>query len=194
MEAALPTADQVPDADPGRSTCSFGKVTQSCPERRGTTYASVYYTLAGTDSKTDIKQQDGTHWQAESASLEVYRYASVKLATRGLAEATRGARGSAGDVDIAPRTMSGNRYSLGIQGTSAFHAVEPAAGVKGYLVSSDIRYTSPEGRTSAPYDNAFGIVRLDNYLVVVSVSRWASSGQGKALADKLLREYAARVA
>jgi hypothetical protein len=194
MQAALPTADQVPQADPDPATCSFGKVTRSCPERRGTTYASVYFTLAGTDDKTDIKQQDGTHWQAETVSMEVYRYADVQLAAGGLAEATKGARRSAGDVDIAPRTMSGNQYSLGIQGTSAFHAVEVGHGVKGYLVDSDIRYTSPEGRTSAPYDNAFGIVRDDNYLIVISVSRWASSGGARELADKLLEEYVARVA
>ena len=193
VAAALPAADQVPRADPDPSTCSFGKVTPRCPERRGTTYASVYFTLAGTDTKTDIKQQDGTHWQAESASMQVYRYASVKLASQGLAEATKGARSSAGDVDIAPKSMAGNQYSLGIQGTSAFRAVEPGAGVRGYLVDSDIRYTSPEGRTSAPYDNSFGILRDANYLVVISVSHWASSDGAGALADKLLKEYVARI-
>ena len=124
--------------------------------------------------------------------MDVYRYANVKLAKSGLADATKGARTSAGKVDIAPRRMSGNQYSLGIQGTSEFKNVEAGDGARGYLVDSDIRYTSPEGRTSAPYDNSFGISRLDNYLVVVSVSRWAPSDAG-ALADKLVNEYVARV-
>ena len=34
---------------------------------------------------------------------------------------------------------------------------------------------------------------LDNYLVVISVSRWASSDEARALADKLLEEYVSRV-
>jgi hypothetical protein len=196
VDRALPSASQVKLADSkGALHCRPGKVTRSCPKREQTTYASVTYHLEGTAEKQDIKQRNGTHWQPESASVQVFRYADKATAQRLQRRASRDAKGSTGPLMQKPRKFPNGAYQLGATGTVDY-ADAHFRGLPGYTMRIDRRYTSPSHTTSSPENVGVAATSFGRYLVYTLVTTWPSRhpvGTAKAMASQLTDDLVERL-
>jgi hypothetical protein len=195
-DAALPTADQVKYADTkGSYGCQPGRVSRNCPAHKGTTYATVNYYLDGTAAKQDIKQRNGTHWQPESVSMQVYQYADNATARKLQRRSTSAAEGTAGAVRSKPKRFGDGAYQLGELGKADYDAAS-IGGSPGYTLRIDRRYTSPSGKTSGPENVGIAATSFGRYLVYTTVSTWPSMHApetSRAMARQLTEDYLERV-
>ncbi len=196
VDQALPSASQVKYADnKGVLRCHPGKVTRNCPKREQTSYASVTYHLEGSAEKQDIKQRNGTHWQPESASVQVFRYADKATAQRLQRSSSRTAKGSTGPLRQKPKKFSNGAYQLGAVGTVGY-ADADYRGLPGYTMRIDRKYTSPTHTTSSPENVGVAATSFGPYLVYTLVTTWPSQhpvGTARAMASQLTEDLVERL-
>jgi hypothetical protein len=195
-DAALPTVDQVKYADKkGSSRCHPDRVTRNCPKRKGTTYATVTYYLDGTADKQDIKQRNGTHWEPESVSVQVYQYVDKATARQTQRRSTSAAERAAGAVRSKPKRFPNGAYQLGAVGKVDYDG-GAVAGLPGYTMRIDRKYTSPSHKTSSPENVGVAATSFGRYLVYTTVSTWPSlhtPETSRAMARQLTEDYVARL-
>lgn len=194
MAAALPSAKDVPGADPTVESCAFDRPTDTCPAQSGLTYASATLSLGGTRAAVDDTNAPGTHWLHERVRVTALRLATPRDAAAKLAENRAADEAVGSTLDIPATAQSGGGFTLGVKGTVASRPYTAPTGAAGYELTRAFSYSTPQGVTSAPYDSAYVAVVLGSYVVTVDVQRWASNGRADALARTLMQQYLARVA